>query len=237
VGLAGEWGRHGWRTLLVDGNETTPGVARRLGLSVYPHVLTAIDRHNVDGLTGVEAALADGPGARSFDVIAGLPATRDWDRLIPNDVESLVESCRFGWDRVVVTTSPLVEDLQRWGDRFGVSRRALAIADSVVGCCEPTPRGILRYFDWLAEVSRLRPGVVTTLNKIPRSSRVAAEACRELRDVGGALIDDVIEVPFDRRVVAAEWDGTEVLRGSFRKAMASVALDAEVRPVQMGASR
>ena len=37
--------------------------------------------------------------------------------------------CRDGWERVVVTTSPLIEDLQRWGDRFGISRRVLAIAD------------------------------------------------------------------------------------------------------------
>ena len=54
-----------------------------------------------------------------------------------------------------MTTSPLIEDLQRWGDRFGVSRRVLAIADVVVGCCEPTPRGVLRYLDWIAEAARL----------------------------------------------------------------------------------
>ena len=36
--------RLGHATLLVDANETTPGVARRLGLGLYPHLLTAVDR-------------------------------------------------------------------------------------------------------------------------------------------------------------------------------------------------
>jgi hypothetical protein len=151
---------------------------------------------------------------------------------VPNDVEALLDTCRNGWDRIVVTSSPLIEDLQRWGDRFGVSRRVLAIADGAIGCCEPTPRGVLRYLDWIAETSRLRTDVVTVLNKVPRSRRVAAEANRQLRDVGGALIDDVFEVPFDRRVAAAEWDGVDVTSGSFRKALGALAfeVDYQLRP-------
>lgn len=223
LGLAGEWADQGWRTLLVDANETTPGVARRLGLGVYPHILTAVDRVRLVGISGVVASLADRVGRRGFDVVVGLPATRDWDRLVPNDVDALLDTCGDEWDRIVVTTSPMIEDLQRWGDRFGVSRRVLTTADQVVGCCEPTPRGILRYFDWIAETSRLRPDVTTVLNKVPRSSRVGAEAIRQLQDVGCGLIDDVYEVPFDRRVAVAEWDGVEVPRGPFRKALTAVA--------------
>jgi hypothetical protein len=229
VGLVGEWAGLGWRTLLVDTNEITPGVARRLGVSTYPHLLTAIDRLGAEGVAGIEASLGDVVGGRRYDVIAGIPTTRDWDRLVPNDVEALLDTCRNGWDRIVVTSSPLIEDLQRWGDRFGVSRRVLAIADGAIGCCEPTPRGVLRYLDWIAETSRLRSDVVTVLNKVPRSRRVAAEANRQLRDVGGALIDDVFEVPFDRRVAAAEWDGVDVNGGSFRKALEAIALELDYR--------
>jgi MinD superfamily P-loop ATPase len=94
----------------------------------------------------------------------------------------------------------------------------LGEADVVVGCAEPTPRGVLRYLDWLADVARLRSSVVTVANKVP-SSRVAAETSRQLGDVGGSLIDDVVEVPFDRAVAAAEWDGSLVARGPFRKSM------------------
>ena len=57
--------------------------------------------------------------------------------------------------------------------------------------------------------------------------RSAAEAARQLRDVGGALIDDVAEVPFDRAVAVAEWDGVLVNRGPFRKAVASIVAEVE----------
>ena len=218
ISVAAEWGAAGISTLLIDANETTPGIARRLGLGLYPHLLTAVDRCRSDGLDGVTASLADQVTTLPFDVIVGIPTPRDWDRLVATDLDMLLESCREGWDRVVLTTSPLIEDLQRWGDRFGTSRRLLGEADVVVGCAEPTPRGVLRYLDWLADVARLRSSVVTVANKVP-SSRVAAETSRQLGDVGGSLIDDVVEVPFDRAVAAAEWDGSLVARGPFRKSM------------------
>lgn len=226
VGLGRALGARGWRTLLVDANEATPGVAQRLGLSVYPHILTAIERRLTDGVNGIGAALAGGPGHRTFDVIAGLPSTRDWDRLLASDVEALFDSCRDGWDFVLVTTSPIIEDLQRWGNRYGVSRRALATADAVVGCCEPSPRGAVRFIDWLAEVGILRlrsSDVLTVLNKVPGSRRAAAEVAGHVRDAGRFYINDLFEVPFDRRVEAAEWDGSEVGRGPFSKAVGELA--------------
>jgi hypothetical protein len=223
VGLARAWSDDGCSVLLVDVNETTPGIARRLGLGLYPHLLTAIERVRADGLNGIEAALADQVTRLPFDVIVGLATPRDWDRLVANDIDMLLDTCRDGWDRVVVTTSPLIEDLQRWGDRFGLSRRALVDADAAVGCCEPSPRGVLRYLDWIADVTALRPTVVTTLNKVPASTRVAAEASRQLRDVGGSLIEPILEVPFDRSVVAAEWDGVLTGGRSYRKAVAALA--------------
>ena len=63
-----------------------------------------------------------------------------------------------------MATSPLIEDLTRWGDRFGLSRYVLANADSVVGVAEPTPRGMLRYLDWFADAGLLSGDVVTVFN-------------------------------------------------------------------------
>ena len=223
VGLATHYGEAGLATLLVDANETTPGVARRLGLGVYPHLLTAIERSAVDGLDGVRASLADSAAALPFDVIAGLATPRDWDRLVPSDVTHLLSVCRHGWDRVVVTTSPLVEDLSRWGDRFGTSRRLLNNADAVVGVVEPTPRGLLRYLDWFTDAGLLRADVLTVLNKVPSSRRVAFEARQQLVDIGADLIGDVCEAPHDRAVAAAEWDGRLITRGRFRKALVAIA--------------
>lgn len=232
VGLATEWGSRGWSTLLIDVNETTPGVARRLGLGLYPHLLTAVDRVRADGLNGLEAALADQMTRLPFDVIVGLATSRDWDRMVGNDLELLLDTCRDGWERVVVTTSPLIEDLQRWGDRFGISRRTLVNADAVVGCCEPTPRGVLRYLDWIADAAGLQPTVTTVLNKVPKSRHVAADASRQLRDVGGTLIDDIIEVPLDRSVATAEWDGALAKGRTYRKAVAVVTTEVDVQLVE-----
>jgi hypothetical protein len=229
VGLAAHWAGEGWSTLLVDANETTPGVARRLGLGFYPHLLTAVERSSADGLDGVRTTLADGVRPLPFDVITGLATPRDWDRLVPSDVMQLLSVCRGGWERIVVTTSPLVEDLSRWGDRFGISRHVLRNADMVAGAAEPTPRGVLRYLDWFADVGLLRADVVTVMNKVPSSRRVASEARQQLLDVGGSLVEDVWEVPFDRTVAAAEWDGRLVTRGRFRKAIAAVASEVEKR--------
>lgn len=229
VELAAHWAHSGHATLLVDANETTPGIARRLGLGLYPHLLTAIDRCRAEGVAGVEAALADQVTPLPFDVIVGLATPRDWDRLVQHDVDTLLATCASAWERVVVATGPLIEDLQRWGDRFATSRRVLATAQVVVGACEPTPRGVLRYLDWIADASQLAEEVVTVLNKVPKSKRVASEAAQQLSDVGGALVDDVIELPFDREVAEAEWDGRLVARGRYRKAIAGVAAAIDVR--------
>ena len=136
-------------TLLVDCNETTPGVARRLGLGLYPHLLTAIDRCRVEGLAGIEAALADQVRTLPFDVIVGLATPRDWDRLVAHDVTDMLDTCRDGWERVVVTTSPLIEDLQRWGDRFGVSRAVLRDRRRRRRLLWSRHRAALRYLDWI----------------------------------------------------------------------------------------
>jgi hypothetical protein len=226
VALAATWGPDR-PTLLVDCNETTPGVARRLGLTPYPHILTAIDRCRSEGLSGIDAALADQVRRMPFEAIAGLATPRDWDRLVAHDVVDLLASCRDGWERIVVTTSPLVEDLQRWGDRFGVSRAVLRTAEVVVGSVEPSPRGTLRYLDWIADVAALRQTVVTVVNKAPKTERVAAEVSRELADAAGDLAGGTYRVPFDRRVAVAEWDGTLVERGAFAKAVAGLCAEVD----------
>ena len=229
VALAGAWGAAGTRTVLVDLNETTPGIARRLGLPLYPHVLTAAERLTADEPEAVASAVADLPGSIPFDVIVGLPNPRDWDRLMADDVASVLSACSGIWDRVVVATGPIIEDMQRWADRFGVSRHALALADAVVGCCEPSPRGVLRFTDWGADVRDLRADLHVVVNKVARSRWVAAEVRGQLADVGGSFMQDIVELPLDRRVEAAEWDGKLVARGPFTKAVARVASSIDSR--------
>jgi hypothetical protein len=96
-------------------------------------------------------------------------------------------------------------------------------ADAVVGVVEPTPRGLLRYLDWFSDAGLLRADVLTVLNKVPSSRRVAFEARQQLVDIGADLIGDVCEAPHDRAVAAAEWDGRLITRGRFRKALVAIA--------------
>ena len=155
----------------------------------YPHMLTAIDRCRLEGLSGIDAALADQVAQTA---IRRDRRTGDTARLGPAGrprPDRLLDTCRDGWERVVVTTSPLIEDLQRWGDRFGVSRAVLRSADVVVGCCgaDATRNVAIPRLDRPTS-PRLRQAAVTVLNKVPKAERVAAEVSRQLVDVGGDLV-------------------------------------------------
>ena len=160
IGLAAQLAQH-HSTVLVDCNESSPGVARRLGLRLQPHILDAVELAAVDlELTPALAQPADTmPRRLPFDVIVGLPVPSEWQRLSRAGVDALLAACQGGWDHTVVVTSPIVEDLRRWVDRYGLSRDLIANAGTVVGVCEASPRGVLRFVDWLADCQPTVGGV------------------------------------------------------------------------------
>lgn len=212
-------------TVLVDCNELSPGVAQRLGLRLQPHLLDAAEAATSGA--DVRAALAQpaDPSASTtglrFDVVAGLPAASEWHRCSTAAVDVLLAACQSAWRYTVVTTSPIVEDLRRWVDRFGLSRHLLSMSEPVVGVCEATPRGVLRFVDWLAEAQPRSP-VLTVVNKVPGSRFSAAEVVAELRSLCGERIEVVATVPLDRRVMAAEWDARLPAKGPFTRALRAV---------------
>jgi hypothetical protein len=223
IGLAAELAAVA-STVVVDCNESSPGVARRLGLRLQPHVLDAVEVAAAGGdLRSVLAVPADSLAASElpFDVIVGLPATSEWRRWSPASADVVVGACRTVWHHTVVTTSPVVEDLRRWVDRYGVSRHLLTSSAAVVGVCEATPRGVLRFVDWLAEAQPFST-VLTVVNKVPGSRFASAEVAEQLRSLCGSRIEVVSTLPFDRRVVAAEWDATLPTRGSFTNSIHSL---------------
>ena len=181
-------------TVVVDCNESSPGVARRLGLRLQPHVLDAVEwrrRAVTSGRRWRQPAESLPTAKLPFDVVAGLPAPSEWQRFSPATADVLLAACRSGWRFTVVTTSPIVEDLRRWVDRYGLSRHLLTTADTVVGVCEATPRGVLRFVDWLAECQPSSP-VVTVVNKVAelpvrgrRGGRAAAFVVRRPDRGGG----------------------------------------------------
>jgi hypothetical protein len=107
----------------------------------------------------------------------------------------------------------------------------LASADVVVGCCEPSPRGVLRFFDWVGDVAGLRSSIVAVINRVPRSRQAAGQVASQVRDVCGRFLDGVHEVPFDRMVAAAEWDGVLVRHGRFCKAVSGLVAAVDAVPV------
>ena len=126
----------------------------------------------------------------------------------PSEAEAVLNGCARRWEAVVATTSPLVEDLRRWGDRFGVSRAILANASSVLGVCEASPRRVVRFGEWLAD-ARPAGRVSVVIDKAPaRSPFVVGEVREPLKSL-----------PFDRRVVRGEWDATMPRLGPFTRGM------------------
>ena len=235
VALTQVWGTQS-RTILVDLDEVAPGVARRLHLALYPHLLTALDGVRGAGFDDqaqedgdlLDAALArplSSSGDLPFDVLAGLADGRDWPLVRPEDVDALLGLMTRRWATVVVNLGPHLEDLSRFVDRYGASRAALARSDHLVGVCEATPRGVLRFLDWLVDATAItsdRP-VDVVVNRAPRAGFQRAEVADALYEHAGPRLASVTFAPDDRRVAKAAWDGRLVPPGRFLRAVALAA--------------
>ena len=231
------------RPLLVDLDETHPSLARRLGLGVHPHVVTA-----VEALRREQASFSDdefpmrrcvsgsgGGGALAFDALAGLASRDDWGLLRPADALDLLDAAAGRWPAVIVRTGPNLEDLGRWVERFGVSRAALGRADRLIGVCDASAVGLLRFVDWLVDAVPLLDGrpIDVVLNRSQPGSPVTVQLEEQLREVAGERVSSVWAVPRDRRVERAQWAGRVVGRGPFlrslRPAAEAVAATSEAR--------
>ena len=222
------------RTILVDIDEVAPGVARRLQRALYPHLLTALDGLRGAGLDEtpldgdfIDASLArplDSAPDLPFDVLAGMADPRDWPLVRAEDVEALLGLLARRWPLVTINLGPHLEDLSRFVDRYGPSRAALMGSGQVVGVCEASPRGVLRFLDWLVEASPLigeRP-VDVVVNRAPRGGFGQAEVAEALFEHAGPRIASLSFVPEDRHVAKAAWDGRLVPQSRFLRAVAGV---------------
>lgn len=228
VALSAIAARHG-SAVVVDVDEVNPGVARRLGLGLHPNLLDALDAVAAPGAPDVADALAEPalPAAANlgFDAVVGLANRDDWGLVGPSDLVALLQLLRERWATVVVNLGPHLEDLSRYVDRFGASRAALGEADAVVAVCEASPRGLLRFLDWLADAAALAPRrpVHCLLNRAPRSPFARGEVVERLCADGGPWLADVEVAPEDRRVARAAWDGVVCLHGPFARAVGRLA--------------
>ena len=232
IGLTAHVAERGDRAVLVDADDVGPSVAQRLGLVVHPNLRTAIDVVHNGGadLSGVLIPVPLG----GFEVLGGLANRRDWFELRPGDVsETVLELARMR-DQVIVNVSSRLEDLPAMGGpaRYGVSRSMLALADVVVLVAGPTPIGVARVLDWIAEAKPLIEAtpLFVAFNAFNGGAFKAAEIEAELRQVyqPGAIVF----VPHDKGLIQATWQGTLPGRGAFRKALEGLAGSvAPLRPV------
>ncbi len=228
--------RLGPNALLVDVDETHPSVARRLGLAVHPHIVTAVEAHrrevsgfDTDGLSLDDCLARAGISGQSpsFDVIAGLAARDDWALVRSGDVTDLIDHAARRWSTVVARVGPQLEDLGRWVERFGVSRKVLSSSTRVVGVCDGSAVGVLRFVDWMVDVVPLigdRP-LDVVLNRCPRSTGATTQLADQLREVAGDRLGRICPAPFDRRVHKAQWEAHPLSRGGFVRSLKPLVQD------------
>lgn len=223
----------GRKPILIDVDETHPSLARRLGLAIHPHIVTAIEalrreRVRSDGSDGeeLEDCLARQvlSGVIPFDVIVGLASRDDWMLMRSDDVVELVEELAARWPVAVVRVGPQLEDMSRWVDRYEVSRGVVRNATRLIGVCEATSVGVLRFVDWLVDVVGLvdETTIDVVLNCAPKSPAARAELINQLREIAGDRVGAIHCVPRDKRVVRAAWDAAVPARGPFTKAVAKL---------------
>ncbi len=219
IGLAAELARRGHRCVLVDGDEVAPSIAQRLGLPLHPNLRTAIDvvEHRTGGLLDTLADLS----ALGAYALCGLPNPRDWPELRPSELLAVVEELTVRFDHLVINTSHAIEDLSGLGNppRFGLTRALLGCADQIVAVGSPTPVGVARLLDWIADLRALAPRTPlhVALNKAPHEGFKRRELNHEIcRTVP---VPAVTFLPFDEKVEQAAWDGTLVASGSFSRSL------------------
>lgn len=218
--LARSLGRRGDRTVLVDGDELAPSLAQRLNLSLHPNLRTAVDvvEHGTGRLSECLTAIA-----QNLEVLVGLPHPKDWVEVRGTDMAAVVNELARGRSQVVVNASPSIEDLTTFGgiDRFGISRAVVATADVLVVVCPPTPVGIARLIDRIADLGELAVAkpIHVVINRTNKGTFKRTEIAREIeRSFSPAGIHFLAADP---NVERASWDGTLVPAGEFTKSLAS----------------
>ncbi len=225
------------RPVLVDADNVVPSIAQRLGLAVHPNLRTSVDAllHRSDRLA--ETLLS--PRLTQVDVIGGLSNPKDWIEVRDGDVVDLVREMAGQRTNVIVNISSAIEDLSYYGGpgRYSLARSLLRAADHVVVVAPPTPVGVARLLDWVADARTLahhRP-LHVVLNRAPKSAYERGELTHEITRSYSPR--SLVFAPEERRVAVAAWAGEFVASGPFAKALAPVASAVVAQSGQRGANQ
>ena len=213
------------RVILVDADDQSPGLAARLRLPLQPNLRSAIDAvlHRAGSL---DDCLQRARG-RHIAILPGITGPAEWSTLRADAVIEVLRALRRERGLVVANVGPRVEPLPGDGPvaRFGVARAVVAASSAIVVVSTASVGGVRRLIEWAVDARVLvgDAAVHAILNRHAGGRFVAGELVDEL--VAAWPVASVTVVPFDPRVARAEWDGTEVDRGPFTRALVPVATE------------
>jgi MinD superfamily P-loop ATPase len=210
-------------TLILDADDVGPAVAARLHMPLEPNLRTAIDA--VEHARGDLARCVVGDGASGLRAVCGLPNASSWAHVRPGEVVRVAERLTRESDVVVADLGGPIEDVQTAAGRgrYATARALLARADIVVCVCDASPTGVGRLLAWIVDARSIAPAIpfFAVVNRAPNARFRRGELFEELTTT--APLHDVTFVPADARVSDAAWNGTAVGRGSFTRAVSSLA--------------
>ncbi len=221
------------RTILVDADENHPGVSRRLGLNIHPHIVTAtgVVRHGHTAGSGgadgsIESCLARPAittGSLPFDVIAGLASRDDWSLLRADEVVGLLDVLSLKWTNVVAKIGSTLDELPGT-PRYEVSRHLVRRAERIVAVTQASPTGLLHFVDWLVEAVPLAGDapIEVVVNQAPTNPALRGQIETELLNITGDRINTLTFLPSDRRVERAAWDARLTEKGPFLRHLSTL---------------
>ena len=213
-------------TIVVDADENHPALARRLGLSIHPHIVTAVDavrRSSVSqgdndelSLDACTARSKLGQGSLPFDVITGLASRDDWSLLRADETVTLLDQLTQHYTHVLAKVGANLEEIPTT-PRYEVSRQVIRRADRLIGVANASPTGLLHFVDWLVDAVMLSDdtAIDVLLNEAPNNPSRCAQLHDELINITGDRLNSITFVPLDRRVERAAWDATTIAKGPF----------------------
>ncbi len=190
IGIARRLGERYQQVGLLDLDQRAPSVAQRLGLGLYPNLLTAIDavHHHSDSLESCWQT----PRGSALKVLSGVPDPADRARLRQGEVaEVLLETSRMAEATVVNIGlwDVVSEDRPFWDVNGAVADAVLEIAAALVGVALPTPVGMVRMIEWIESLRVRHPGITVhvVVNRAPGSLFVRKALFEELRSAVGRV--------------------------------------------------
>jgi CO dehydrogenase nickel-insertion accessory protein CooC1 len=220
-------------TVLLEVDESHPGLARRLGLSVHPHIVTAVhalQRASTPGFEAADPTVEEctarpslGQPDLGFHVITGLVSRDDWSLLRGDEVVDLIDHLTGRGSHVIAKVGSTLEEIPNT-PRYEVSRQVITRADRIVGVADGSPTGLLHFADWLADAVALAGDtpIDVVVNRTPPWTACGSQLREAVREIAGEHLHSVTLVPPDRRVTRAGWDATTIAVGPFLRRLSTL---------------